>query len=499
MISPLVIRLIITVLVSLFVIIAVVATAHFTIELAEYQARRLLSDRVQNHLIAVRETKKGQIENYFQNLNKQIQLYARTQEIIEAMRGAKKTFPEFIKEVNLLTPSQRETKLDYSIPYREALVEYYDNEFTKEYDKFNVEMVTDLKSILNQLDVNSVALQYHYIVENPNPVGTRAELVAANDASSYTHSHRVYHQQIKALKKYSEAEDILLVDSETGLIVYSVNKAVDFATSLIDGPYAKTSLGKVFQKANDSEADEVSFVDFSAYLPAYDNQRAFLGTPIFEGEKKIGVLIFEITSQGINDIMTYQKAWLFEESGMTGETYLVAAEGTMRSESRLLVENKEEYLSAVWHLGLPPDIISQIELKDTSVGLQIVDTPGKEAVFNGDSGLLIYEDYYGEFVFSAYTPLNLLGLQWAVFSTLQEDEALEEAVEIFSMQTKSGAMQIVIGVLLIGFIALLLSWPSKSKNIIHTEAKTAKKREQNTVQNTYTLEQIIAHLKRLND
>ncbi|EDN71589.1 conserved hypothetical protein [Beggiatoa sp. SS] len=139
----------------------------------------------------------------------------------------------------------------------------------------------------------------------------------------------------------------MLVDSETGMIVYSINKAVDFATSLIEGPYANTPLGDVFQKANQSARNEVSLVDFSAYLPAYNNQRAFLGTPIFEGENKIGVLIFQLASDGINDIMTYKKAWPFEASGITGETYLVAADGTMRSESRLLVENKEDYLLAV--------------------------------------------------------------------------------------------------------------------------------------------------------
>ncbi len=488
MISPLAIRHLITVLVGLFVVIALVVTAHFTIKLAEYQAQRLLSDRVQNHLIAIRETQKAQVESYFQMLINQIQLYARTQDIVEAMRG--KTFPQFAQGVTASSATMPDSSITQ---YRQALTEYYHNDFTKEYDRFNVEVVADLKPILNQLDDNSVALQYHYIVANPNPVGTQSELSAAQDASRYTDWHRIHHQQMKTLKSYCEAEDILLVDSETGMIVYSINKAVDFATSLIEGPYANTLLGSVFQKANQSARDEVSLVDFSAYLPAYNNHKAFLGTPIFDGENKIGVLIFQLASDGINNIMTYGKAWPFEESGITGETYLVAADGTMRSESRLLVENKEDYLLAIWELGLPADVISQIELKDTSVGLQIVDTPGTEAVFAGESGLIIYEEYHGEFVFSAYTPLNVLGLQWAVFSTLQEDEALE-ALEIFSSKTTSGAIQIVMGVLLIGLIGLLLAWPSKPKIVSHSQPSA----HQNAVPKTYTLEQIIEHLKRLN-
>jgi len=489
-------KLIPIILVSAFVVIAVALTAHFTIKMAEFQAQRVLNDNIQSHLIAIRETKKAQIEDYFKRLSNQIQLYAHLRDIKEAMRGFKETFPQFQHEAAAPLASDTSTVPQLLDKYRDALINYYNNDFAQEYNTLNVSPAPDLKPILNQLNENSVALQYHYIAAHPNPLGTQAELLAASDASSYTRLHRIYHNPIKQLKKAAEAEDILLVDSDTGMIVYSTNKGLDFATSLIEGAYAKTGLGQVFRQANARE--EVALVDFSPYLPAYNNQRAFIGTAIFEGAQKIGVLIFQLAIDPINNIMTYRKTWRFEESGLTGETYIVAADGTMRNDSRLLVEDKEDYLLAIEQAELSKDVISSIALKDTSVGLQFVDNHGTKSALAGMREFALYVDYHDEFVFSAYAPLDVPGLQWAVFSTLQENEALVPLEELI-LKVTSGAMQIVGIVLLVGLVGLVLALPSKRTVVagIKSSMGTEMLIHQASVPKTYTVEQIVEHLNKL--
>jgi methyl-accepting chemotaxis protein len=492
------IKLIPIILVSAFVVTAIIITAHFTIKMAEFQTQRVLNDNIQSHLTAIRDTKKAQIEDYFKRLSNQIQLYAHLRDIKEAMRGFKETFPQFQHEA-AAAPLASDDTVTPTVPiaqYRQNLANYYNNDFAQEYNTLNVSQVPDLKPILLQLNENSIALQYHYIAANPNPLGTQAELFAASDASSYTRLHRIYHNPIKQLKKTAEASDILLVDSDTGMIVYSTNKELDFATSLIEGAYAKTGLGQVFRQANARE--EVALVDFSPYLPAYNNQRAFIGTAIFDGAQKMGVLIFQMAIDSINDIMTYGKAWRFEESGLTGETYIVAADGTMRNDSRLLVEDKEEYLLAIEQAELSNDVISSIELKNTSVGLQIVDNPGTKATLAGKREFALYVDYHDEFVFSAYAPLEVPGLQWAVFSTLQENEALIPLEELIDKVT-AGAMQIVGIVLLVGLIGLVLALPSKRAVVTGTKPQvgTEMPTHQASVPKTYTLEQIVEHLNKL--
>lgn len=482
----------------LLLLVAVIVTAHFTVQIVEFQAQRVLMEKIQSHLIAVRDTKKAQVEDYFQRLSKQIQLYAHTKDIVEAMCRFKETFPKFQEEavaqpISDIPVVPEKLSLD---DYRQAVTNYYYTDFVQEYDTFNVTAVPELQPILNELDDNSIALQYHYLVANPNPIGTKEELFAASDASNYTRWHSIYHPRIKHLQRYSEAEDILLVDSDTGMIVYSINKGIDFATSLREGNYAKTPLGEAFQQANAST--QVWLVDFAAYLPAYNNHLAFLSTPIFNGEQNCGVLIFQIAIDSINNIMTYGGVWRMEESGKAGETYLVAADGTMRSDSRLLLEYKENYLLVAQQTWVPYEIISDMELKDTSVGLQIVNTFGTERALAGFTEFHLYEDYHDEFVFAAYVPMNIPGLHWAVFSTLPENEVLA-SLEEFITKMKSSAMQIVIIILLIGFICLLLALPLKNLVIVHTQslAKTEIANQQVPISKTYSLEQIIEHLNKL--
>ena len=68
-------------------------------------------------------------------------------------------------------------------------------------------------------------------------------------------------------------------------------KELDFATSLVSGPFTKTRLGDAFRQtwALDKPG-MVALSEFGEYLPSYNDQAAFLGTPIFDGGKKIGVL-----------------------------------------------------------------------------------------------------------------------------------------------------------------------------------------------------------------
>ncbi len=491
-------KLIPIILVSAFVVIAVVITAHFTIKMAEFQVQRVLNDNIQSHLTAIGDTKKAQIEDYFKRLSNQIQLYAHLREIKEAMRGFKDTFPQFQHEAAALLASDTSTVPQLPIDkYRDALINYYNNDFAQEYNTLNVSPAPDFKPILNQLNENSIALQSHYIAAHPNLLGIKEELFAASDVSSYIGLHRIYHNQIKQLKKAAGAEDILLVDSDTGMVVYSTNKGLDFATSLIEGAYAKTGLGQVFRQAN-AGAEVAPLVDFSPYLPAYNNQRAFIGTAIFEGAQKIGVLIFQLAIDPINNIMTYGKTWRFEESGLTGETYIVAADGTMRNDSRLLVEDKEDYLLAIEQAELSKDVISSIALKDTSVGLQFVDNHGTKAALAGMREFALYVDYHDEFVFSAYAPLEVPGLQWAVFSTLQENEALVPLEELI-LKVTAGSMQIVGMVLLVGLVGLVLALPSKRTVVTGTKssAGTELPVHQASVPKTYTVEQIVEHLNKL--
>lgn len=455
---------------AILALLPVMITAYFTSQIAGDLGQQALTESAQSHITSIRDTKKQQIEGYFSQVTNQLLTFADAKGTEDAMREFKRTFPNFSEEAGIQAVDEGPS-FPQPLPfdeYTQALEEFYLDEFVQEYETLNVDPAPDMAAMLNQLDDNSLALQYFYIANNPNPLGTKSELFYAADSSSYTNVHRRYHHEFSEYQSRFDLEDIFLVDVDSSYIIYSVRKEIDFATSLNDGPFSKTGIGRVFERMSKAAPDEYMLVDFASYLPAYQNPVAFIGTPLFDNDKRIGVLIFQLGIHTINDIMTYQRAWRIEESGRTGETYIVASDGTMRNDSRMLIEDKEGYLQAIEQAELSPEIIANIDLKDTSVGLQKVDNPGTRNAFSGVTGFDMFPDYRGDFVLSAFAPINVPGLQWAIFSDISEEESLER-LQALTNAIQYGSVPIALVILVFGGAAGFLFFGRIAAPIGHLE------------------------------
>ena len=201
--------------------------------------------------------------------------------------------------------------------------------------------------------------------------------------------------------------DIFLVDNDSGRIVYSVFKELDFGTSLLNGPWAKTNFGEAFRKARDLEdPDGVVLVDYAQYIPSYSAPASFIASPVYDGKKKIGVLMFQMPLDRINSMMS-ERAGL----GETGETYLVGPDQLMRSDS---------YLDPKTH-----SVIASFKHPETGK----VATKAAVSALGGVSGTTIIKDYNGNPVVSAYTPVNVLGLTWALMAEIDVAEAFVPRVK----------------------------------------------------------------------
>lgn len=149
--------------------------------------------------------------------------------------------------------------------------------------------------------------------------------------------HKTFHPHIRDFLQKFSYYDIFLVDDKTGNIVYSVFKELDFATSLINGPYANSGIGKAFRAANKvNEPGHVVTSTFQPYLPSYYGPAAFIASPIYSGKEKLGVLIFQAPIDEINAIMTFNNNWQDFGLGASGESYLVDQDYFMQSASRFL-------------------------------------------------------------------------------------------------------------------------------------------------------------------
>ena len=377
--------------------------------------RNAIHEQAIEKLVSQREAKKNEIEGYFETLKDQVLTFSNDRMIIDAMSDFKQAFRDYRDDLGIYNVDQLKNQLK----------PYYTDQFLAKYKTRNKDVNFDVEKVLNSLDADSIALQHEYISANPNPLGEKDALMRGNDQSEYSTLHAKYHPHIRDFLKKFEYYDIFLVDPETGDVVYTVFKELDFTTSLINGPYANTGLGEAFRKANASnDPDFVTLTDFAPYTPSYEDPAAFIASPIFDDEgNKTGILIFQMPIDRINNIMTYDHDWKSQGMGESGETYLVGSDFTMRSLGRFIIEDKQGYLDVLKKVGMDNSLIDLIAMKDTTIALQPVKTPGSEKALAGESGTGIFPDYRGIPVLSAYTPLNIDGLNWAILSEVDEAEA----------------------------------------------------------------------------
>ena len=404
--------------------------------------RRALEEQAFRKLTAAREMRADHIEDYFQQIVHQAVTLSESRAAIDAIRDFRSAFSRL--ETENLIGGETVAEQDLSLRL------YYQQEYLPRLNA-NLETQVNLMSYWPAAGATR-ALQYHYIVNNPFDAGQKHLLDDPGDESAYTAAHRVYHPIFRNFLDRFGYYDLFLIDHETGQIVYSVYKEVDFGTSLLSGPYRDTNFARAFGVAKASQVPEfVRFVDFEPYHPSYDAEAAFIASPVFdESHRKVGVLVLQMPVERINDIMTSGGAWSEVGQGETGETYLVGADRTMRNEPRFLIEDKDAYLSQIGKSRIPLRIVERIKHLGSALGVQEVRTEGVRRALAGETGESAFPDYRGVPVLSSFRPLSIQDLDWAIMSEIDQEEAFAP-VQAFRNKLIPWILALILGILLVAF------------------------------------------------
>ncbi len=435
--------------------------AYFSFNKVTEELRMTNRDR----LVSLREEKKQQIHNYFDLIRNQIQTFSQDRMIVDAMMRFGISFFNVNKQ---LGPKA----ITYDESMSEALLKRY------QYQKENTPDAPNnaIDQWLPQ-EENTRLLQWLYIAGNPNRIGEKHKLDTPSDASTYSNDHAEYHPVIRKFLETFGYYDIFLVEPDTGYIVYSVFKEVDFATSLLTGPYAETGIGKAFQAAvNADKQDFFVFADFEPYAPSYNAPAAFIASPIIDMGEKLGVLIFQAPIDKINAVMTSNKSWQDVGLGKTGEVYLVGPDYKLRNDSRFFIEQPEEYFSALKQLGVSSSILEKSKILKTSIGLNEIRTKGTESAINNEEGFEVFEDYRGIRVLSAYSPIEIFGKKWGILAEIDEEEAFRSRDNIIDGLKVFVIVQIILLIViavLIGnkFTRPILALASGMKRFVEKDIK----------------------------
>jgi signal transduction histidine kinase len=245
----------------------------------------------------------------------------------------------------------------------------------------------------------------------------------------YRSVHSTYHPILESYRRRFGYDDIFLVDAASGDIVYSTLKKSDFASNLLTGPFRETTIASVFRKAKGAtNADFTALADFAPYDASGSVPAAFIASPIFDGDRNVGVLVFQMSITLINRVMTSGNNWRAEGLGGTGETYIVGADYRMRTDSRFFIQEPEQYFRRLLEIGTDSSIVGQIRLQKTSILLQQVRTDATIDALAGHTDTKIINDYRGIPVLSSYTPLTIPGVQWVMLSEIDASKAFDSIV-----------------------------------------------------------------------
>lgn len=373
-------------------------------------------ENTQRQILRILAQSKGsQIETLFENMSSQIQELGASPYLVEAFDELSEGFEKHAKDTKAV-PLEKVKK---------SLEGYYLNEFGKEFEKRNSgNTASEVSNILNSLSETTLRIQYSFISNNSNPLGSKDNLEDPQDSSKYAQAHKEFHPYLRTFLKKFEYYDIFLVDSKTGDIVYTVFKELDFATNLTSGPYAKTGLGKVFSSLRFSkDPSAVAISDMEPYFPSYNDGAMFIGVPIKNGS---GVLIIQIPVVKIDQIIAKDGNWTAQGYGTAASAVIVAQDGTSRSNSRTFIEDPKSVSEFKDMLKLTDQEVGLINSKKTTAMKERIDLSiWDEAKSKDVEHFHRYVNHFGQDVFGSRRNLKLPGgLNWTFLVEAKAKEAM---------------------------------------------------------------------------
>jgi class 3 adenylate cyclase len=371
--------------------------------------RSALREVESERLIELRESQKREVEALFREVTNSLIVYSGGFSIYDATTTLTAGFAQLANAT--ITPAQQQ-----------ALVNYYDNEMIQPIKRATGDAI-DLNAVLPSSNAQRYVQAYY--TAPPRPTTSSLPVVDAGDGSAWSAANARFDFYIRGIVTRFDYRDALLLDMQ-GNVVYSVMKGPDLGTNILSGPYRESNLRDAYQKALASnDVDFVWITDFQPYQPHLGEPTAWVVSPVGMNGKVDGLMALPVPMAKINNIMTADKHWQAAGMGAATETYLAGPDDLMRSDSRVFLEDPQQYRRDAIDAGTPPDVVDRaIRLGGTTL-VQPVPTAGLRAAQRGETGVVSATDYMGNKELEAYAPLNIPNsdLHWSVLATRDDSDA----------------------------------------------------------------------------
>ena len=401
-----------------------------------HSGRTSLSASAFDRLTEIRASQSRQLESKFTDLENALIIFTRGVTTVEAVNAYTAAFNQL--NDSTIRPDQWQSVVDYYHKLFEVT------------EKAQTGNDVDIDALLPTSNAQRYLQSYYTAPFDDWDKAIRFD--DARDGSAWSAANARYNDYFRTMVLRANFEDALLLDT-AGNVVYSAYKGVDLGTNILTGPYRESSLREAYQKAIASNTiDYVGVTDFSDYQPA-DEPTAWMLAPVGPPGRTAGVLALQFPISSINRLMTANKNWEAAGMGQTGETFLVGPDGLMRSDSRLFLENPEQFKRDVVEAGTPPDVADESIRQHGTTLVQPVDNEATRRAQRGQTGTLVEDDYLGRRTLTAYAPVNLHGLNWSIIAKINTTEAFAPVAAF----TRTLVLSTVVIIFLVSLAAMLLA------------------------------------------
>ncbi|GET42780.1 adenylate/guanylate cyclase with integral membrane sensor [Microseira wollei NIES-4236] len=188
--------------------------------------QQILEQRVYNQLTSLRGMTATQVERYYKFLVQHTQTLSDAVMVINSMKEFTQAFEELATA---------------NIPqaYDEKIEQFYRNEFVPKLKK-----AVDAEPIPETFIPKTNAaryLQYHYLANNPYPIGEKYKLEDPKDGSNYSRVNVRYNPKFANIAERFGYYDMYLIDLK-GNVVYLLSNEGDLGINLLEGPVADSNL-----------------------------------------------------------------------------------------------------------------------------------------------------------------------------------------------------------------------------------------------------------------
>lgn len=290
----------------------------------------------------------------------------------------------------------------------------------------------------------AIALQAAYVVPDSEDRPSR------DVVPGWSALHDPLQQSFAEFVDRTGLDDFYLISEQDRVVVFSTAKDIDFGTSLRSGPHSGGSLAALIRTISEAPEAGVAMIrDLAPYAPAGDSPAGFVASPVYAAGEVVGYVAARFGPDTLTAMMTDDGNW--DGFGASGETYLVAADGSMRSDARGFLEDEQTYVADVQNAAAATDDqIRSMKLFGMTTFFQPVQRPRAMEVFTDGSEVVDTTNYLGTNVRSATRPLGDVDVDWVVFAEADTEE-IHQPIDDF---IRNLLIAIAVFIVLVTFLAV---------------------------------------------